>query len=81
MSEKFELIRCDKNLKLFSYPINNSNEKERKNNFFIGNNDIWHNGIHFTTENSIKSIADGEIIALRALNIKNNKLNLNNIRN
>ena len=65
MSEKFELIRCDKNLKLFSYPVNNSNEKERKNNFFIGNNDIWHNGIHFTTENSIKSIADGEIIAYR----------------
>lgn len=65
MSEEFELIRCEKKLKLFSYPVNSSNEKELKTDFFIGKNDIWHNGIHFNTEKAVQSISDGEIVAYR----------------
>ena len=63
MSEEFELIRSEKKLKLFSYPVSVTNDTDLKTDFFIGKNDIWHNGVHFNTKDGVKSVSDGEIIA------------------
>ncbi len=68
MSEEFELIRSEKKLKLFSYPVSVTNDKDLKTDFFIGKNDIWHNGVHFNTKDGVKSVSDGEIIAYRISN-------------
>lgn len=64
--EKKRKIDINADLGIVQYPCENFKHATNNNSgFLIGSEGYWHNGIHLHTKGAIKSICDGEIVALR----------------